>query len=33
MSYWEVYYQFELKVLHIESYNDNIIGKFFRKDI
>lgn len=34
LSYWEVYYQFKYDVLNNEnSYNDNISGKFFRKDI
>jgi hypothetical protein len=32
LSYYEVYYQFEYKVLHIDSYCENILGKFFRKD-
>lgn len=34
MSYWEQYYQFEYNVLFREdSYNDNIAGKFYRKDV
>jgi hypothetical protein len=32
MSYYEVYYQFEYKVLHVDSYCENILGKFYRKD-
>jgi len=32
LSYYEVYWQFELKVLHVDSYCENITGKFFRKD-
>jgi len=32
LSYYEVYYQIKLEVLHIDSYNDNINGKWFRKD-
>lgn len=28
--YWEAYYQFKYNVLSIDSYNDNILGKFFR---
>lgn len=33
LSYYETFYQFEYKVLHIDSYCENILGKFFRKDI
>ena len=33
LSYYETYYQFKYKVLHIDSFNDNILGKYFRKDI
>ena len=33
LSYWETYYQFECKVLHVDSYNENILGKYFRKDV
>lgn len=33
MSYWETYYQFEYKVLHVDSYCENILGKFYRKDV
>ena len=32
MSYYEVYYQMKYDVLHIESYNENVMGKFFRRD-
>lgn len=32
LTYFEVYYQFEYKVLHVDSYNNNILGKFYRKD-
>lgn len=32
LSYYEVYYQIKLEVLHIDTYNDNIAGKWFRKD-
>jgi len=33
MSYWETYYQMILKVLEVDSYNENVAGKFFRKDV
>ena len=33
LSYYEVYFQFEYKVLHVDTYCDNILGKFYRKDI
>lgn len=33
LTYWEVYYQFHYDVLNKETYNDNILGRFFRKDI
>lgn len=32
MSYYEVYYQMKYEVLHVPSYNENIQGKWFRKD-
>ena len=32
LSYYETFYQFEFRVLHIDSYNENILGKFYRKD-
>ena len=33
MSYWETYYQMTLRVLEVDSYNENVGGKFFRKDV
>lgn len=33
LSYYEVYYQFEYKVLHVPSYNKNILGRFFQNSI
>jgi len=33
LSYYEVYWQMHYKVLQIESYNDNIQGRFYRKDL
>jgi len=33
MTYWEVYYQMRYEVLHIDSFNDNILAKLFRKDV
>jgi hypothetical protein len=33
LSYWEVYYQFHYNVLQRDSYNGNIMGRFYRKDI
>jgi hypothetical protein len=34
LSYWEVYYQFKYDVLADDaSYNSNIAGKFFHRDI
>jgi hypothetical protein len=32
MSYYEVYYQMKYEVLHYDTYNMNILGKFFPKD-
>jgi hypothetical protein len=32
LSYYEVYYQFEYKVLHVDSFNENVLGKFYRRD-
>jgi len=32
LTYWEVAYQCQYDVLLIDSYNDNILGKFFKKD-
>ena len=31
-TYYEVHYQIQYSVLFIDSYNDNIQGRFFRKD-
>jgi hypothetical protein len=34
LTYWEVWWQFKLDVLADEnSFNSNLMGKFFRKDI
>lgn len=33
MTYWELFYQFDFNVLEKGSYNDNILGKFFRSDL
>ncbi len=33
LSYYEVYWQMHYKVLQIDSYNDNIQGRFYRKDL
>jgi len=33
MSYWETYYQMVLKVLEVDSYNENVLGKFYRRDV
>ena len=32
LTYWEVSYQFKYDVLFSNSYNDNILGKFYTKD-
>ena len=32
LTYWEIAYQCRYDVLLIDSYNDNILGKFFKKD-
>lgn len=32
LSYFEVYYQFKYDVLKKDTYNGNILGRFFRKD-
>lgn len=32
LTYYEVYWQMYLRVLHVDSYNDNVSGKFYRKD-
>ncbi len=33
LTYYEVYWQMKLEVLAIDSYNDNIQGRFYRKDL
>jgi len=33
MSYWETYYQMVLEVLRVDSYCENIAGKWFRRDV
>jgi hypothetical protein len=33
LTYYELFYQVHYNVLKVESYNDNILGKFFRKDL
>lgn len=33
LSYYEVYWQMKLDVLAIPSYNENISGKWFRRDL
>jgi len=33
MTYWELFYQMQYDVLRADSYNDNILGKFFRADL
>lgn len=33
LSYWEVYYQIKYNVLEEETYNHNILGRFYRKDV
>lgn len=33
LSYWEVCWQMKLDVLRIDCYNDNIQGRFYRKDL
>ena len=32
LTYSEIYYQMLHRVLFVESYNDNILGKFYRRD-
>lgn len=32
LTYYETYYQMHYEVLFNNSYNDNILGKFYRKD-
>lgn len=33
LTFYEIQYQIIFKVLEVESYNDNILGKFYRKDL
>lgn len=33
LTYWEIHYQCKYEVLLIDSYNDNILSKFYRKDL
>ena len=33
LTYYEIHYQCVHEVLSTNSYNDNILGKFFRKDL
>ena len=33
MSYWETYYQMVLEVLRVDSYCENIAGKWYRRDV
>ena len=33
MSYWETYYQMVMEVLSVDSYNENVLGKFYRRDV
>ena len=33
LTYYEIEYQCKHEVLYTNSYNDNILGKFFRKDL
>ena len=33
LTYYELFYQVHYNVLQVESYNDNILGKFYRKDL
>jgi hypothetical protein len=33
LTYYEINYQMKHNVLEIDSYNDNILGKFYRKDL
>ena len=32
LTYSEIYHQMTYRVLFVDSYNDNILGKFYRKD-
>jgi hypothetical protein len=33
LTYYEINYQMKYDVLEVNSYNDNILGKFYRKDL
>jgi len=33
LTYWEIAHQLKEDVLLVESYNDNVLGKFYRKDV
>jgi len=33
LTYYEINYQMKYNVLEVDSYNDNILGKFYRKDL
>lgn len=33
LSYWEVYFMFQYDVLKNDTYNENILGRFYRKDL
>lgn len=33
LTFHEINYQMKYKVLEVDSYNDNILGKFYRKDL
>jgi hypothetical protein len=33
LTFYEIQYQIIYKVLEVDSYNDNILGKFYRKDL
>lgn len=33
LTFYEIQYQIMYKVLEVDSYNDNILGKFYRKDL
>jgi hypothetical protein len=32
LTYYEIHYQIQYSVLFTDTYNDNILGKFYRKD-
>ena len=33
LTFYEINYQMKYNVLEVDSYNDNILGKFYRKDL